>query len=94
VRIATEFISPSVLEHIAGVPIQIVLDYTTTGVERMQIRANAEAACIREKLLAHEALANAMDAALLVVEVIACVEHEFIRNKHSGKTPLIVDRRI
>ncbi|WP_223486838.1 acyl-CoA reductase [Pseudomonas sp. A-RE-19] len=94
VRIATEFISPSALEHIAGVPIQIVLDHATTGVERMHIRANADTAWVREKLLTHEALANAVAAALLIVEVTACAEHEFIRNKHSGKTPLIIDRRI
>jgi phenylacetate-CoA ligase len=71
-----------------------VLDYTASGVERMQVRTDADTAWVREKLLTHEALANAIAAALLVVEVIACAEHEFIRNKHSGKVPLIVDRRI
>jgi phenylacetate-CoA ligase len=94
VRIGTEFISPSALEHSVGVPIQVVLDYTASGVERMQVRTDADTAWVREKLLTHEALANAIAAALLVVEVIACAEHEFIRNKHSGKVPLIVDRRI
>ncbi|MGF6706264.1 aldehyde dehydrogenase family protein [Pseudomonas frederiksbergensis] len=94
VRIGTEFISPSVLEHSVGVPIQVVLDYTASGVERMQVRTDADITWVREKLLTHEALANAIAAALLVVEVIACAEHEFIRNKHSGKVPLIVDRRI
>jgi phenylacetate-CoA ligase len=94
VRIGTEFISPSALEHSVGVPIQVVLDYTASGVERMQVRTDADTAWVREKLLTHEALANAIAAALLVVEVIACAEHEFIRNKHSGKAPLIVDRRI
>ena len=94
VRIGTEFISPSALEHSVGVPIQVVLDYTASGVERMQVRTDADAAWVREKLLTHEALANAIAAALLIVEVTACSEHEFIRNKHSGKVPLIVDRRI
>ncbi len=94
VRIGTEFISPSALEHSVGVPIQVVLDYTASGVERMQVRTDADITWVREKLLTHEALANAIAAALLVVEVIACAEHEFIRNKHSGKVPLIVDRRI
>ena len=94
VRIGTEFISPSALEHSVGVPIQVVLDYTASGVERMQVRTDADAAWVREKLLTHEALANAIAAALLIVEVTACAEHEFIRNKHSGKVPLIVDRRI
>lgn len=94
VRIGTEFISPSALEHSVGVPIQVVLDYTASGVERMQVRTDADTAWVREKLLTHEALANATAAALLIVEVTACAEHEFIRNKHSGKVPLIVDRRI
>ena len=94
VRIGTEFISPSALEHSVGVPIQVVLDYTASGVERMQVRTDADTAWVREKLLTHEALANAIAAALLIVEVTACSEHEFIRNKHSGKVPLIVDRRI
>lgn len=94
VRIGTEFISPSALEHSVGVPIQVVLDYTASGVERMQVRTDADITWVREKLLTHEALANAIAAALLVVEVIACAEHEFIQNKHSGKVPLIVDRRI
>lgn len=94
VRIGTEFISPSALEHSVGAPIQVVLDYTASGVERMQVRTDADTAWVREKLLTHEALANAIAAALLIVEVTACAEHEFIRNKHSGKVPLIVDRRI
>ena len=94
VRIGTEFISPSALEHSVGVPIQVVLDYTASGVERMQVRTDADITWVREKLLTHEALANAIAAALLIVEVTACSEHEFIRNKHSGKVPLIVDRRI
>ena len=94
VRIGTEFISPSALEHSVGVPIQVVLDYTASGVERMQVRTDADITWVREKLLTHEALANAIAAALLIVEVTACAEHEFIRNKHSGKVPLIVDRRI
>ncbi|UVK96547.1 aldehyde dehydrogenase family protein [Pseudomonas sp. B21-048] len=94
VRIGTEFISPSALEHSVGVPIQVVLDYTASGVERMQVRADADTTWVREKLLTHEALANAVAAALLVVEVTACAEHEFIRNKHSGKVSLIIDQRI
>ena len=94
VRIGTEFISPSALEHSVGAPIQVILDHAADGVERMQVRTKADTAWVREKLLTHEALANAIAAALLIVEVTACAEHEFIRNKHSGKVPLIVDQRI
>jgi phenylacetate-CoA ligase len=93
VRIGTEFISPSALEHSVGVPIQVVLDHTASGVERMQVRADADANWVRQKLLTHEAVANAVSAALLIVEVTLCAEQAFTRNKHSGKTPLIIDQR-
>ncbi|MDT9678826.1 aldehyde dehydrogenase family protein [Pseudomonas sp. JV414] len=93
VRIGTEFISPSELEHSVGAPIQIVLDHTADGIERMQVRVDADAVWVREKLLTHEALANALGAAFLIVEVTACAEQAFTRNRHSGKTPLIIDQR-
>ncbi|WP_448092713.1 aldehyde dehydrogenase family protein [Pseudomonas lini] len=93
VRIGTEFISPSQLEHNVGVPIQVVLDHTASGVERMQVRADADANWVRQKLLTHEAVASAVSAALLIVEVTLCAEQAFTRNKHSGKTPLIIDQR-
>ncbi|PQP04018.1 long-chain-fatty-acyl-CoA reductase [Pseudomonas frederiksbergensis] len=94
VRIGTEFISPSALAHSLEVPIQVVLGHTADGIERMHVLADANPTWVHEKLLTHEALANAVSAGLLIVEVTACVEQEFIRNKHSGKIPLIIDRRI
>lgn len=93
VRIGTEFISLAQLEHNVGVPIQVVLDHTANGVERMHVRADADADWVRQKLLTHEAVANAVSAALLIVEVTRCAEQAFTRNKHSGKTPLIIDQR-
>ncbi|UVM47853.1 aldehyde dehydrogenase family protein [Pseudomonas sp. B21-015] len=93
VRIGTEFISPSALEHSVAIPIQIVLDHTADGIERMRVLADADPAWVHERLLTHEALANAVSSALLVVEVTACAEHSFTRNKHSGKNPLVIDRR-
>jgi phenylacetate-CoA ligase len=59
----------------------------------MHVRADADAAWVHEKLLTHEALANAVRAELLIVEVTTCAEQAFTRNKHSGKTPLIIDQR-
>ncbi|KAA0961753.1 aldehyde dehydrogenase family protein [Pseudomonas sp. ANT_H12B] len=93
VRIGTEFISPSALEHSVGAPIQIVLDYAPDGVERLQVLVDAETHQVHEKLLSHGALANAVKAALLIVEVETCTEQKFTRNKHSGKTPLVIDKR-
>jgi phenylacetate-CoA ligase len=93
VRIGTEFIAPAALELSVGSPIQVVLDHNADGIERMHVRADADAAWVHEKLLTHEALANAVRAELLVVEVTTCAEQAFTRNKHSGKTPLIIDQR-
>jgi len=93
VRIGTEFISPAALELSVGSPIQVVLDHTANGVERMYVLADADAEWVHEKLLTHEALANAVRAELLIVEVTTCVEQAFTRNKHSGKTPLVIDQR-
>ncbi|HJR28333.1 MAG TPA: aldehyde dehydrogenase family protein [Pseudomonas sp.] len=93
VRIGTEFIAPAALELSVGSPIQVVLDHTADGIERMHVLADADAAWVHEKLLTHEALANAVSAELLVVEVTTCAEQAFTRNKHSGKTPLIIDQR-
>lgn len=93
VRIGTEFISPSALELSVGVPIQVVLDHAASGVERMQVRVDADVDGVRQKLLTHETLANAVSAALLIVEVTLCAEQAFTRNRHSGKTPLIIDQR-
>jgi phenylacetate-CoA ligase len=44
-------------------------------------------------LLCDTALKNAVDAALLVLDVTTCTATQFERNPHSGKTPLVIDRR-
>jgi phenylacetate-CoA ligase len=93
VRIGTEFVAPAALELSVGSPIQVVLDHTADGIERMHVLADADATWVHEKLLTHEALANAVRAELLIVEVTTCAEQAFTRNKHSGKTPLVIDQR-
>jgi phenylacetate-CoA ligase len=89
----TEFISPSALQDSVGAPIQIVLDHTSDGVERLNVLTDADINQVRNALLSHEALANAVNAKLLTVEVQVCMEQAFTRNKHSGKTPLVIDKR-
>ena len=93
VRIGTEFISPSALQHSVGLPIQVLLDHNANGVERMRIRVDADADRVHDQLMTHLAVANAVSAALLIVDIEVCAEHEFTRNKHSGKTPLVIDQR-
>ncbi|RON48112.1 long-chain-fatty-acyl-CoA reductase [Pseudomonas frederiksbergensis] len=92
-RIGTEFISPSQLARYAGAPIQMVLDHASNGVERLVVHADAEADQVYNQLLFDTALKNAVDAAMLVLEVNTCTATQFKRNKHSGKTPLVIDQR-
>ncbi|PWE38275.1 long-chain-fatty-acyl-CoA reductase [Pseudomonas prosekii] len=93
-RIGTEFISPSQLARYAGVPVQIVLDHAPDGVERLMVRADADPEQLREQLLRDSALAAAVTAGLLSLQVETCATSNFTRNSHSGKTPLVIDRRL
>ncbi|AWM92075.1 long-chain-fatty-acyl-CoA reductase [Pseudomonas sp. 31-12] len=93
IRMGTEFISPLALQESVGLPVQLVLDHALDGRERLTVLANLNADKVYANLLNHEALANAVNAALLTVEVHQCAESGFTRNKHSGKTPLVIDNR-
>ncbi|MGZ7457408.1 acyl-CoA reductase [Pseudomonas sp. Ma2-10] len=93
VRMGTEFIAPSALQDSVGAPIQIVLDHAPDGVERLNVLTDADISQVRNALLSHVALANAVNANLLTVDVQVCTEQAFTRNKHSGKTPLVIDKR-
>jgi len=92
-RMGTEFISPSALQDSVGAPIQIVLDHAPDGVERLTVLTDVGTHQVRNALLSHQTLANAVNAKLLTVEVQVCLEQAFTRNKHSGKTPLVIDKR-
>lgn len=93
IRMGTEFISPMALQDSVGLPIQLVLDHAPDGRERLTVLANLEAGKIHERLLTQEAVATAVNAALLTVQVREYTEAELTRNKHSGKTPLVIDNR-
>ena len=93
IRMGTEFISPSALQDSLGLPVQLVLDHACDGSERLKVLVNLEAEKAYEKLLTHAALTNAVNAALITLEVHECAESEFTKNKHSGKTPLVIDNR-
>jgi phenylacetate-CoA ligase len=92
-RIGTVFVSPSHLAHCAGVPIQMVLDHGPDGCERMVVRAEGEAQQVRARLVSDPALETALVGALLTLEVNTCAATQFERNRHSGKTPLVIDQR-
>lgn len=94
VRIATHFINTRELAEQVQTAIQIVLDYDSSGCERLLIRADGDAETIRRKVLSLGPLSEAVDASMLVVEVQSCLPTCFEHNKHSGKVPLVIDSRI
>jgi len=92
-RVGTQFISPLALQDSIGMPMQMVLDHTPDGMERLRILVSSDADNVYQRLLADEALSNAVSDRFLTVVVHECAESEFARNKHSGKTPLVIDHR-
>ncbi|MCS3840866.1 phenylacetate-CoA ligase [Pseudomonas sp. JAI111] len=93
-RVGTEFVSPSALQDAVGGPVQIVLDHAPDGRERMLVLTNSTTSSALDQLLTHAPVANAVNAKLITVEVRQCAESGFARNNHSGKTPLVIDKRI
>ncbi|WP_434563358.1 long-chain-fatty-acyl-CoA reductase [Pseudomonas sp. Z5-35] len=94
VRIATEFVNTQELAERAQAAIQVILDHESDGCERLLIRTNGDAETVRRKVLELAPLRIPVDAALLVLNVQSCPIEHFERNKHSGKVPLVIDRRI
>jgi len=92
-RIGTQFISPQALQDSVGRPIQILLDHAPDGMERLRVLVNSDADEVLHNLLTDESLANAVNDSFLSVDVQECVESAFTRNTHSGKTPLVIDKR-
>ncbi len=93
-RIGTQFISPMALQDSVGRPIQMVLDHAPDGMERLRVLVNSSADDVHQSLLTDDALSNAVSDRFLTVEVHECAESDFTRNTHSGKTPLVIDRRV
>ncbi|CAH0187702.1 acyl-CoA reductase [Pseudomonas brassicacearum] len=94
VRIATEFINTKDLVERAQAAMQIVLDHQNGGCERLLIRVDSETETVRRQVLDIAPLRTSVAAGLLVLEVQRCPVERFERNKHSGKVPLVIDRRL
>lgn len=92
-RVGTYFISPTQLAARVGVPIQMVLGHAPDGTEHLLVRADAEVQWVRDQLLSDPTLNTIVTAPLLILEVTRCTDARFERNRHSGKTPLVIDRR-
>ncbi|WP_166223729.1 acyl-CoA reductase [Pseudomonas atagonensis] len=93
IRIGTDFISLSELSLRLETPFQLVLDYACDGRERMRVRSERDAADVLTRLSGYPTLALLLETGLLVMEVETCAAEHFTRNRHSGKTPLLIDAR-
>ena len=92
-RIGTDFISLVILEQHLQTPFQLVLDHGPDGLERMRLRCPLEPAEAHRQLQNYSTLTTLVQTGLLTLDVEHCAVEQFARNRHSGKTPLLIDTR-
>ncbi|VVN99767.1 hypothetical protein PS718_02564 [Pseudomonas fluorescens] len=93
IRIGTDFISLSELAQHLQVPFQLLLDHAPDGVERMRLRSACQPEDVHTRLSVYSTLTTIIHSGLLIFEIEVCAIENFTRNKHSGKTPLLIDSR-
>ncbi|AXI61438.1 long-chain-fatty-acyl-CoA reductase [Pseudomonas kribbensis] len=93
VRIGTDFICLSQLAQHLQSEFQVILEHAPDGLECMKVRSELEPHEVHERLLGYPTLATLVQTGLLTVEAQMCAIDGFTRNKHSGKTPLLIDNR-
>ncbi|MFC4157933.1 acyl-CoA reductase [Chitinimonas lacunae] len=92
-RVGSLFIAPARLAELAGVPVQFVIDHDDSGCERISVLAEGDPAEVRDRLANDADLAEGLRGSLINLHVEPCPSGGFERNSHSGKTPLVIDRR-
>ena len=92
-RIGTDFISLTTLAQHLRVPFQLVLDHDPDGLERLHVHCAVPAPDIRRRLLGDTKLTTLVQTGLLTLAVEHCAVEQFSRNRHSGKTPTVIDNR-
>ncbi|EUB82841.1 aldehyde dehydrogenase family protein [Pseudomonas sp. GM30] len=92
-RIGTDFISLATLAQHLQAPFQLVLDHGPDGLERMRLRCPLEPAEAHRRLQNYSTLITLVQTGLLTLDVEHCAVEQFARNRHSGKTPLLIDTR-
>ena len=92
-RIGTDFISLSQLAARLQVPFQLHLNHTAEGVERMQLHCELAADTAGSRLADYSTLMTLIDTGLLTLQIEQCSPVDFVQNRHSGKTPLVIDSR-
>ncbi|UVK86027.1 long-chain-fatty-acyl-CoA reductase [Pseudomonas sp. B21-051] len=92
-RIGTDFISLATLEQRLQVPFQLALDHGPDGRERMRLRSPLAPEQAQRQLQGYQTLSTLVQTGLLIVEIEQCAVEQFVRNRHSGKTPPVIDSR-
>ncbi|RBL68282.1 aldehyde dehydrogenase family protein [Pseudomonas sp. MWU13-2625] len=92
-RIGTDFISLATLAQHLQALFQLVLDHAPDGLERMRLRCPLAPEQARQRLQSYLTLTTLMQSGLLTLEVEQCAIEQFARNRHSGKTPSVIDTR-
>ena len=59
----------------------------------MRFRSSLPAREVHDRLLDYPTLATLIRTGLLTVDAERCAIDQFARNKHSGKTPQVIDNR-
>ncbi|NYH12084.1 aldehyde dehydrogenase family protein [Pseudomonas moraviensis] len=92
-RIGTDFICLAQLAEHLQTEFQLTLEHAPNGLERMCFRSPRQPDDVQQRLLDYPTLATLIQTGLLTVEVEVCGSDRFTRNRHSGKTPLLIDNR-
>jgi phenylacetate-CoA ligase len=92
-RIGTDFICLDELGRHLQAPFQLHLDHASDGLERLLIRSPGAPADILGRLQSYSTLATLVRTGLVTVHAQHCAPQQFDRNKHSGKTPPVIDAR-
>ncbi|MGE1173210.1 aldehyde dehydrogenase family protein [Pseudomonas sp. BW7P1] len=93
VRIGTDFICLTQLAERLQSEFQLILDHAPDGLERMRVLSPRQADDVRHRLSGYPTLAVLIQTSLLSLEAETCGSERFTRNRHSGKTPLLIDNR-
>jgi phenylacetate-CoA ligase len=92
-RIGTDFICLALLAEHLQTEFQLILEHAPDGLECMRFRSPRQPDDVQRRLLEYPTLATLIQTGLLTVDVEVCCSDGFTRNKHSGKTPLLIDNR-
>ncbi|WP_192564881.1 aldehyde dehydrogenase family protein [Pseudomonas gozinkensis] len=92
-RIGTDFICLETLTQHLQVEFQLILEHAPDGLERMRFRSSLSGRDLHRRLQDYPTLATLIRTGLLTVDAELCAVDQFARNRHSGKTPRVIDNR-